>query len=251
MLHDRNQSFVRWARKCSLLKVLLDEYPKKLIFSDGKARTTRRAICRMFTLWRKTGSWEVNESYKYYEGGDILDIGAFQGFYSLHLAPKSKEGDKIVSIEPDANAVPELSRNLSEASLLFPKISFYQLQAPVGDGLPCKVDYKHETGAHPTFESSEISQSVGVMSIVADAVVLALGLRPTFVKIDVEGAELSVVRGLESTLRKFRPTILLEIHPLWQPKDSAIEELVALLTSIGYKKENESKDKYAIRTFWR
>lgn len=37
-----------------------------------------------------------------------------------------------------------------------------------------------------------------------------LGVEPSFVKIDVEGAELGVLRGMESTLERFRPVLMIE-----------------------------------------
>lgn len=55
-----------------------------------------------------------------------------------------------------------------------------------------------------------------------------LGLAPAFLKIDVEGAELGVVRGLLETLATHRPVTMVE-------RSESIEELAWLLAPLGYK----------------
>jgi FkbM family methyltransferase len=46
-----------------------------------------------------------------------------------------------------------------------------------------------------------------------DAEVDELGLRPGIIKIDVEGAELDVLRGAERVLRTCRPRLFISLHP--------------------------------------
>jgi len=52
-----------------------------------------------------------------------------------------------------------------------------------------------------------------------------------FVKIDVEGAEDAVVRGMTTTLQRFRPVILVEIHG----NDGKESEGLQQLKAMGYK----------------
>lgn len=54
-----------------------------------------------------------------------------------------------------------------------------------------------------------------------------LGLAPAFVKIDVEGAELGVVRGLLETISTHRPLMMVE-------RSESVEELAWLLAPMGY-----------------
>lgn len=60
-------------------------------------------------------------------------------------------------------------------------------------------------------------------------------------KIDVEGAELEVLRGLKSTLNKFRPFIFCEIwhlpditHPTYKEKHMRLVKIVTFLREIDY-----------------
>lgn len=53
-----------------------------------------------------------------------------------------------------------------------------------------------------------------------------------FIKIDVEGHELEVLEGAQETLRRERPTLLVEIDQRFHPR--GIQEVFAYITSIGY-----------------
>lgn len=56
-----------------------------------------------------------------------------------------------------------------------------------------------------------------------------LNLRPFFIKIDVEGSELSVLRGSQQTIRKYLPVVLVEIQ-----NEIAYKEISDFMISLGY-----------------
>src|ERR1035441_9452908 len=58
---------------------------------------------------------------------------------------------------------------------------------------------------------------------------------PDLIKIDVEGFELEVLKGLEQTLLKRHPTIIFE-HAIYRLKErkQAHDEVTRLLSSFGY-----------------
>jgi len=53
-----------------------------------------------------------------------------------------------------------------------------------------------------------------------------------FIKIDVEGHELAVLRGGAQTIRHNRPTLLMEIED--RHRENALSEVTAFMTALGY-----------------
>jgi hypothetical protein len=54
-------------------------------------------------------------------------------------------------------------------------------------------------------------------------------------KIDVEGSELAVITGAIGTIRKFKPTIIIELLRKWmKPFGHAPQDVVNLLANEGY-----------------
>lgn len=68
----------------------------------------------------------------------------------------------------------------------------------------------------------------------------------SILKIDVEGAELEVLKGALSTIRNHRPLIIIEILPVYSLSNTwrleRLNELEELISSINYKKVRITKD---------
>lgn len=62
---------------------------------------------------------------------------------------------------------------------------------------------------------------------------------PDIIKIDVEGAELEVLKGAKNILKREKPVIFIEIHPesLKNDFNSSKKEIIAFLKNLGYEKE--------------
>ena len=150
-------------------------------------------------------------------GGSFWDVGANIGLYSWCCA-ETRPDFQIVSFEPDRKNL-ECLRRTSAAWRL-----------TVHDIVPRAVA---ETVGRTTFFTDEISRATGTLEpassafnathygavprgIEVDTVTLdhliAQGLTPPLIiKIDVEGAELRVLRGGRRLLTERRPILLLEI----------------------------------------
>lgn len=126
----------------------------------------------------------------------VYDIGAADGYTALGFATLADAG-QVIAFEPDPETCARFTRNLALNPTVAPRISL--VPALVGDG-------------------ARGSQSVDAMS-------QARGLpRPDFVKMDVEGAEVHVLDGMEATLATAKPVLYIEVHSQ-ELEDKCIEFL--------------------------
>ena len=76
-------------------------------------------------------------------------------------------------------------------------------------------------------------QPIDVPAVRLDDIVQRDHLQPAIIKIDVEGAELKVIRGAADTLRRLRPLVVMEyLAP--DRHNTAHREAAALLRELGY-----------------
>ncbi|HEV2150710.1 MAG TPA: FkbM family methyltransferase [Longimicrobiaceae bacterium] len=238
-------------RKSAMGTALLDQSPRRVELSDGSRFVVPRRVARLFEHWESQAATRAEslQSYAAYEGGDFVDVGAYHGWYSWLLAPKARPGDSFVSLEPDLSAYPSLLHNLSVLAAAFPRLAISALPKPVGDGRPAEVTFPLGEEMHPRVGSGA-GTGDGPRTVAVDTLVAEMGIRPTFVKVDVEGAELYVVQGMRETLREFRPTVMLELHPLFQPEGVRLEDVAGVLREAGYTSRDLDVSEVAIRQVW-
>ena len=228
----------RFLYRTRLGGVMLDYVQCRTRFYDGSVHRVSYRVHRIFELWRHGSPMLAKEServFNTYQGGDLVDIGAFNGWYSLLLAPKAKPGNSFVSVEPDHGCVSTLSATLRALKGIYPRISFKVIDRAIGDGSLVDIVAPQGKAGHPSFRRAAVnSPTIAQSSLTLDALVSSNRLRPTFIKIDVEGAEYEVLLGAEKTLKEFHPALMTELHPDWLGKDVTVEKIVDYLRRLGY-----------------
>jgi FkbM family methyltransferase len=175
--------------------------------------------------------------------GLFLDVGASSGTSAMSFRVFNRQSP-ILSIEPNAilerelrfvkRIVPHFDYRIAAAGDSDGTITLY---VPVYRGVPLTAystadrdDLLDERGGLRSWLGDRVlSPRFHIAEVRAPVVRLDdLALDPAFVKIDVEGAELAVLRGLMQTLRRCRPILLIERSGDFP----AIEEL---LRAEGYR----------------
>jgi FkbM family methyltransferase len=240
----------RLVRRSDLARTLLDQYPVPIRHLAGAALTGSRRISKLFRLWAGDALMlaESLQSLDAYHGGDVLDVGAFHGWYALLLAPRARPGDCFVEVEPDKRAFPELLSNMEAIARWYPDVRLCTMPVAVGNGKPVRVEWPMGPEGHPTFSSD--AATGGEPTLTLDALCLAMGLRPTFVKIDVEGAEAYVLEGMDQLLDRHRPVVMLEIHPQWQPRPYSVDWLMERMKRHGYQARELAEQPLARRVLF-
>jgi FkbM family methyltransferase len=169
--------------------------------------------------WYWDGSFErvVQERLAALTGpGTIFyDIGANFGFYSLLAAHR---GAKVFAFEPNPANVACLARNARlnalEKSVEIVPLATYSATGHVALILPGpEHTHQHDMRARvepvPPEGTGEVALSVPCVTLDEFA---RSHPAPSLVKLDVEGAELEVLRGAERLFEQARPRLICETH---------------------------------------
>ena len=177
-------------------------------------------------------------------GDTVFDIGANWGLVTSRLAERVGPDGRVVAFEPNAGLLPELREiaarrpNVVVHSVaLSDEPGTLELHVPVSPPravLRERAVHAMATVAPPSHRQSTAYESVPVDVRRLDDMVDE-GLIPSdvaFVKCDVEGHELAVLRGAEQLLRRAQPVILIEIEQRHQERP--IAEVFSFLERLGY-----------------
>lgn len=187
-------------------------------------------LARSF-IWTQFRDWEPTTVPLFCEIArssiGFLDVGAFTGVYSL-LACAVNPSIRVVAVEPNPSVLPSLRRNIDinrfdgRTKLFACALS----DAPGKAVLTIPFDTTAATlGDFVSGDRKEVEVSTG------DAVLE--GISVDLVKVDVEGHEMEVLRGLNRTLEAAGPALFVECL-----NSEAFAEVRAFLELLGYSSFN-------------
>jgi FkbM family methyltransferase len=191
------------------------------------------------------GSFEPNE-FAFLDrllkpGMVFVDVGANDGYYSVFAARRVGSTGLVVAVEPSSRERMNLERNLDRNGLGRVIVVSAALGATRGMAdlrLAQGVHSGHNTLGKFAHDDVIAASLERVRMETLDQVAADLALtRVDFVKIDVEGAEASVVAGAGSVIKRMRPVMLMEVNDgaLRAQGHSADELLATLRGKFGYE----------------
>lgn len=153
-------------------------------------------------------------------GGVAIDIGANMGAQTLHMANAVGAKGTVIAIEPTSYPMQRLMRNVQANPELLPRVRTFQtfLTATPDDAVPDSLQSSWKvagdrSGAHPVHLGVP-QMTAGASSSTLDNLVEREGLtRIDLIKLDVDGAEDSVLAGGERILERYKPSIVIEVAP--------------------------------------
>jgi FkbM family methyltransferase len=164
-------------------------------------------------------------------GQCAFDIGANSGRYTLPMLDLVGPHGTVHAFEPNPQVAEKLAAAWNERCLA-DYDSDRQLQVhecALSDSAdPSReffVDAREELGMVASsfhrltdLHSKNLVRPIRVMTSTVDAFQRASGAAQSLIKIDVEGHELSVLRGASETISRFRPVIVFEFWETWWDK---------------------------------
>lgn len=192
-------------------------------------------VSRDLFLWR-TREPECTRIFKgeLREGMVVVDIGANVGYYVLIEARILGSAGTIHVIEPSPGTYDRLVQNLALNSIA-PELKLYQFaicDCPGTVTLQLGSASNHHRLAPPNNlnDGCVEVEATTLDDLFADA-------RIDMVRMDTEGSEVRIVRGMKKILARNQPfKMFIEIHPrLARQYGCDIEEMLALLAEAGFR----------------
>lgn len=177
---------------------------------------------------------EMNEFLRLSKGKKVfMDVGAYHGMFTLAFAASNPDG-KAYAFEPS----PLLFDDLKEGCSAYPNAFPFQVALSDTSG---QVEARSEFQSHIVLSPGKLPGTNCSGLTDPDFMVNVtrgddLGMTDVdLIKIDVEGHEVKVIRGLRDTILLYRPTIFIELHGLRIVDDGcSIEELINLMKPHNY-----------------
>jgi FkbM family methyltransferase len=162
----------------------------------------------------------------------VWDVGANVGLFAFGAAHLSGPNGLVVALEPDAWLVQLLRRSSLNLSPLSSPV--YIIPAAAARSVDLRTFNLAARSRATSFldgygstQSGGVAEKYTVITLSLDWLSERYPL-PDILKIDVEGAELEVLKGATGLLDKKRPTLLCEVSA------ETSDEVTALLSSKGY-----------------
>jgi FkbM family methyltransferase len=165
-------------------------------------------------------------------GSTVIDIGANIGLHTLRSALLTGDKGKVIAIEPSTWAINKLQRNLALNPNLTEIIDIRQ--HALGETVVRSVSLGFQSSYRLTGKNEITPEIVDVLTL--DLVLEQTKLsRTDFIKIDVDGHELQILRGAKGILSGTKPALIVEFTPSYSVNDlNELTEIEDYLQSLGY-----------------
>ena len=151
------------------------------------------------------------------ENDTVLDVGANIGFHSLYFAELVGDNGKVLAFEPIEVNFKALQANIALNSYE-QIISINKALGNENRMLSIHIDTDaHNPGAFNLMEDG--IKNTNIDCVKGDDYLINNNIEKIdFIKVDVEGFELKVFKGLQETIKKFVPIIVFEFDENYQSK---------------------------------
>jgi FkbM family methyltransferase len=206
-----------------------------LRLSDGSAVCLPRGSRMTWTV-AATGHWDrhiIEFLARYIEPGTVaLDIGASLGLWTLPLARVARSnGGRLWCFEPNPENVALLEANIDRNDLgCVTAVHAVALGSRRGSA---RLGHRERGGGNAALLDVDARDTVEVPVVRIDDI--DFPERVSFMKMDVEGFELEVLRGARALVARDRPAIFGEFSATWlrmRGEDLAAE--LASIAALGY-----------------
>ena len=172
------------------------------------------------------------------KGDKVFDIGAHKGAYLYYMSKLVGKSGKVYAFEPQSLLYEYLLtiKALFSSEIILENLALSDSSKEQVLNIPAhKNENKSSPGASLSnnFEGQKIIKTELIQSVSLDEYCKHSNIRPDFLKIDVEGHELEVLKGAAEILKSYKPGLLVEIEERHIGHEK-LNETINFLLSFGY-----------------
>jgi FkbM family methyltransferase len=177
-------------------------------------------------------------------GDHALDVGANVGPYTLLFARCVGPSGRVLALEPAPEAFDGLTRHVALNGFA-DRVTPLNVAASDRAGTArLAVDGFQGTnhlvggGSTESDRTTDGAASIEVRTVTVDELCERERIRPALLKVDVEGAEMAVLRGAAETIRRMgeRLSLFVEMHPAaWRDAGVSVDDVRAEIAAMGLR----------------
>ena len=163
----------------------------------------------------------------------FIDVGAYVGWYSIRASRLVGPSGQVLALEPD-------SRNRFQLEANVPLNQLKNVRVISSAAWSKSGRVRWHASSVPVWNSvSENADDIAFVEAIAiDDLVRDMKLhRVDWIKMDVEGGELGVLEGANETLRRFHPSLFIELHENFEPISSLLETYGYQVVHLAFDQE--------------
>ena len=172
------------------------------------------------------------------KGDTFIDIGANNGEVSLKAAREVGNSGRVIAFEPNPKNIIRFNKNIAMNS--FNNITLVELGVGNEEG---KFQLNNDTPENLGMgwidnSSAQNSDSLVTINVTTlDDYLMGMELDSVnFIKIDVEGFEINVLKGAKKIIEKFKPSLFIEVeNTLLNRQGTSASELISLIQQFKYR----------------
>ena len=217
----------------------------KIKLSDGetiKLKTNQTDFVAFWVYWKGLYTYEYTSIFEKIIGkvNGFVDIGSNGGLYSL-IAAKKSENIKILAFDPSNAANYFVNENIringfSDKITFFKyamsdkteTLNFFEVKNRKYPYLKYNLGGSSSLINHPKLFNQISVQAYSFDNFLAENP--EYNFEIDFIKIDAEGAEPNIIKGMKATIEKYKPIIVCEIL-----MDNVGGEIEKLFSDLGYQ----------------
>ena len=188
-----------------------------------------------FLFSERVAKWEPISIIKPKEGDIIIDLGANTGYYTMRLSSIVGKNGKIIAVEANPETCTILRKNCDLNHIQ--NVEIKNIAISDSESKVILHQSKTHSGISSIFNKEFNKSKMNDLTIQATTLDKLLEERfpiVNWIKVDVEGAELAVLRGCENILKITR-NILIEIHEhILKQNNENYEEVLDILKKNGF-----------------